>query len=79
MQSCWLPAKITAVTQIWESESCELSEAQRGWQRLPRFLSTGPLRAEHFTEHVVFNIYFRRITLISCSKNETLAWKWHIC
>jgi len=53
--------------------------AQRGWRWLLTFLSTAPLWAEHFTECVFFHIYFHRISLISCSKNETLAWKWHIC
>lgn len=68
----WLPAK----TQPGELRA---EQALVGWQQLLRFVSTGPLWAEYFNEHVFFSVYFHRVRLISCSKNETLAWKWHIC
>lgn len=64
------PCKNTA----WRAQ-----QALVGCQQLPRFLSTGPLWAEPFNEHVFFSVYLHRVRLLSCSKNETLAWKWHIC
>lgn len=68
----WLPAKT-------EPGELRAEQASLGWQQLPVFVSTGPLWAEHFNERVFFSVYFHRVRLISCSKHETLAWKWHIC
>lgn len=70
MGAGWLPAK----TQLGE-----LRQPRWGGSSCPDFWALGLYELSTFNEHVFLSVYFHRVRLISCSKNETLAWKWHIC